>query len=168
MNTIILAAKTYAIKAHGLQTYDGYPYKKHLEDVSEVLTRFGYTEETPIGFLLQPASYLHDLLEDTSVTKEELVSLFGEKIADIVECVTDEPGDNRKDRKSKTYAKTAYNPNAIILKLADRIANVENSLPITKKRSLDMYKKEHHDFRQYLYYPGLSDRMWYHLDELLK
>ncbi len=168
MNSLTTIAKDYGIKAHGYQTYGGLPYKKHLEDVSAVLTRFGYTEDNPIGYLLQPASFLHDCLEDCGKTYEELVSIFGKQISDIVECVSDEEGDTRKERKSKTYTKTASNPNAIILKLADRIANVENSLSITKKKFLDMYKREHADFKQYLYYPGLSDRMWFHLDELLK
>lgn len=168
MNSLTTLARDYAFKAHQFKTYGGFPYSKHLEDVSQVLSRFGYTEDTPTGYLLQPCAFLHDVKEDLGKTTEELISLFGEKIAAIVECVSDEEGDNRKDRKSKTYSKTASNPNAIILKLADRIANVENSLSITKKRYFDMYKKEYHDFRQYLYYPGLSDRMWYHLDGLLK
>lgn len=168
MNSLTALARDYAIKAHGFQTYGGFPYIKHLEDVSQVLIRFGYTEDTPIGYLLQPASFLHDCLEDCGKTKEELVSLFGEKIANIVECVSDESGENRKERKAKTYAKTASNQNAVILKLADRIANVENSLSITKKKFFEMYKKEHPDFRQYLYSPGVSDRMWAHLDGLLK
>lgn len=170
MNTLTTIAKNYAFEAHKFKTYGGFPYSKHLEDVSQVLIRFGYTEDTPVGYLLQPASFLHDAKEDCGKSHEELTSLFGEVIATIVDCVSDveEPGDNRKSRKAKTYQKTASNPLAIILKLADRIANVENSLSITKKRYLEMYKEEHHDFRQYLYYPGLSDRMWYHLNELLK
>ena len=167
MNHLTALAKEFGIKTHGLQTYGGFPYSKHLNDVSDVLGRFGYTEDTPTGALLQPCSWLHDCKEDCGKTHEDLVSLFGEKIADIVECVTDEPGDNRKDRKLKTYPKTASNHLAIILKLADRIANVENSLSITKKKFLVMYKSEHTDFKQHLYTPGPAANMWKHLDSLL-
>lgn len=168
MNPLTALAKEFGIKTHGLQTYGGFPYSKHLNDVSEVLGRFGYTEDTPTGALLQPCSWLHDIKEDCGVTEETLTAMFGKEIADIVECVTDEPGENRKIRKASTYPKTASKPLAIILKLADRIANVENSLHVSKKSLLDMYKKEHPSFKQSLYTPHLAESMWHHLDELLK
>ena len=82
----------------------------------------------------------------------------------MVYCVTDEIGRNRKEKKAKTLPKTASNPDAIILKLADRIANIEHG------GKIDMYAKEYDEFKGALFLNTPSDGkiMWNHLDILLK
>ena len=73
-------------------------------------------------------------------------------------------GCNRKEKKEKTLPKTASNPSAIILKLGDRIANIEHV------GKIDMYAKEYTEFKGALYLNTPSDgiKMWEYLDKLLK
>ena len=60
--------------------------------------------------------------------------------------------------------KTASNPDAIILKLGDRIANIEHG------GKIDMYRDEYEEFHQFLFARTPEDGrdMWRHLEELLK
>jgi len=159
--------KSWASKAHGGQQYDNRPYSVHLEAVEKVVARFGHHFKGSDLILMRRCSWLHDVLEDTSVSFDQLRSVAGAVEASLVQLVTDEPGVNRKERKSKTYPKIRTSPLAIALKLADRIANVENARE-TKYSLINMYKKEHPDFRRELYQTGMFDDMWEHLDSLLK
>jgi (p)ppGpp synthase/HD superfamily hydrolase len=152
-------ARMVAVRAHSSQTYDEiFPYEKHLDDVVDVLKRFGYSGKYII------AGYLHDILEDTGLSFNDIKRLFNEEIAEMVYCVTDELGRNRKEKKSKTLPKTASNPDAIILKLADRIANIEHG------GKIDMYAKEYQEFKGVLFLntPDSAKKMWEHLEKLLQ
>jgi len=146
-----------AIRAHGNQAYDDiFPYEKHLEDVIAVLKRFGLDGKYIV------AGWLHDAIEDGALSYNKIKQHFGIEVAEIVYCVTDELGRNRDERKSKTLPKIASNPDAVIVKLADRIANLEHGGLST------MYKKEYKAFRDALF---TNDRvaapMWEHLDKLV-
>ena len=99
--TIVKEASYLAISAHGTQTYDGYPYYYHLEQVVDVLKEYGYTEDK---FII--AGYLHDAVEDTDVSYNDVKNKFGHEIAEMVYCVTDEMGRNRKEKKEKTLPKS--------------------------------------------------------------
>lgn len=151
-------ARMVSIQAHGNQTYDEiFPYKKHLDDVVDVLKRFGFTGKYIV------AGYLHDIIEDTALSYNKVKRVFGLEVAEMVYCVTDELGRNREEKKAKTLPKTASNPSAIILKLADRIANIEHG------GKIDMYKKEYAQFREALYdnTPEDAKPMWLTLERLL-
>jgi (p)ppGpp synthase/HD superfamily hydrolase len=52
-------------------------------------------------------AYLHDVVEDTDITVEQVDTKFGELVASCVAILSDEPGQDRKDRKAKTYQKIA-------------------------------------------------------------
>jgi (p)ppGpp synthase/HD superfamily hydrolase len=152
-------ARMVSIQAHGNQTYDSiYPYYKHLDDVVDILKRFGFSGK----FII--AGYLHDIIEDTSLSYKKVKKYFGLEIAEMVYCVTDELGRDRDEVHRKTLPKTASNPDAIILKLADRIANVEHG------GKIDMYAKEYDEFKGILYLNTPKDGlpMWDHLDKLFK
>ena len=151
-------AKLVAVKAHGNQTYgEFFPYEIHLDDVVAVLIRFGFSGKYII------AGYLHDAIEDTALSYNKIKNFHGYEVAEMVYCVTDEQGRNRSEKKLKTLPKTASNPDAIILKLADRIANIERG---GKK---DMYAMEYDEFQSYLrsVSPKSATDMWRHLDNLL-
>lgn len=155
----IREARLVAIKAHGTQDYDGiFPYEKHLEDVVEVLRRFGITQAKYIC-----AGWLHDSMEDGALSYRKIKRHFGLEVAEMVYCVTDELGRGRDEKKAKTLPKTGSNPDAIIIKLADRIANIEHG------GKVDMYAKEYEAFKSALYQPDrMAKPMWEHLEELLK
>ncbi len=142
------AAKEFAIAQHGTQKYGDRPYSYHLAQVSQVLAEFGYAGDEAI----MAAGWLHDVLEDTPTTYEILASEFGKETADIVFAVTSEPGENRADRFRKTALEIQSNKKALIVKLADRIANTEASLQSNPKL-YKMYLKEFPLFKQLLYNP---------------
>jgi (p)ppGpp synthase/HD superfamily hydrolase len=162
-------ARQLAIAAHGDQTYGDKPYEHHLQAVVDVLQRFGARLDQPATAPLLIAAWLHDSLEDTELTRGEVESEFGPEVAELVWRVTDEPGATRKERKPATYRKTRENESAIVLKLADRIANVEASVA-SGGRLLDLYQREHPEFKAALQPSStspLAEEMWNHLDQLL-
>lgn len=87
-------------------------------------------------------------MEDTTVSIEELEKRFGKKITEIVYSLTDGDGKNREERKDNMYNKLIHNQISIIVKLADRIANVEFCLIQNNKKLYDMYQKEQPKLQQ--------------------
>lgn len=149
-------ARKFAIEAHGDQKYGDKPYIHHLESVVAILEPHG--EEAKI------IGYLHDVVEDTKVTVEEIEKLFGRFVAQCVGILSDEPGKNRKERKTKTYEKmskvTGKETLALVVKAADRLANIEACIKDGNKSLLDMYKKEHKHFHDAIYLEGICDEIW--------
>lgn len=163
-------AKEIAVKFHGEQTYGDKPYEHHLQSVVNILHRFNFDPENSDDFPLFVSAWLHDSLEDTELEKSEIENEFGDEIADIVWRVTDEDGANRKERKAKTYLKLKDSEKAIILKLADRIANVESCLR-NNSNLLQMYQKEHPTFFEKLRPYSTSEKaneMWEYLNKILE
>jgi (p)ppGpp synthase/HD superfamily hydrolase len=149
-------AKMVAFLAHKGHTYDIFPYEKHLEDVVDIVKKFGYSGKYIVG------AYLHDTIEDANLSYNKIKKAFGLDVAEIVFAVTDELGRNRKEKKEKTYPKIKSNPDALVVKLADRIANVEHGIRKTK-----MYKEEFAEFRNELFVEGQCVKMWDYLEKLL-
>ena len=144
------------------QLYGPLPYTHHLQDVEKVLAEFGETRTE-----MRVASWGHDLIEDTDVKARDIEEAFGEEVARLVSAVTSEPGINRKTRNALTYPKIREaGPDAIRLKLADRIANVRFGLNTGK--GAKMYAKEHEDFRRALFVEHDGNAvMWDVLDGLI-
>ncbi len=155
------AAQAFAETAHEGQKYGEEPYTVHLKAVAMVLCRYGCTDEN-----LLSAAFLHDVVEDTPVTIDQVNLVFGRSVADLVYRVTNEPGANRMARHVATYPKIKESYDATMLKLADRIANVEASAKDPGK--MKMYKKEWSFFKESLYTPGVHEKMWNHLIKLLE
>lgn len=140
-------ARRYAELRHAGQTYaDEAPYSVHLEAVVGVLGRFGYFDNVIVC-----AAWLHDAIEDTGTSYNDVRDRFGEEVAELVYAVTSELGRNRKERNAKTYPKLiGAGQLALTLKLADRIANVEYGMANGGKN--DMYAKEFSGFEEALRY----------------
>jgi guanosine-3',5'-bis(diphosphate) 3'-pyrophosphohydrolase len=152
-------AKEFAISKHGDQKYGEHPYSYHLNYVVNILTEYGYVKDDAII----SAGWLHDTIEDTDTTYEMLVLEFGKEIADIVWAVSSEPGENRQAKFRNTAPKIISNKKALIVKLADRIANTEASLANNPKL-YQMYVKEFTLFHELLYQDNLP--MWNRLIKL--
>lgn len=156
-------ARFYATTKHATQSYSGLPYTHHLAAVEAVLRRFGRDDSDT----MLVAAWLHDTVEDCKDVKvKDIEEMFGADVAILVSAVTNEPGENRKIRGMLTYPKIRNaGRDAITLKLADRIANVEAG-----GKLVDMYRKEYEDFRRALHSDddGQNRLMWAHLDGLLK
>ncbi len=129
-------ATNFAKNVHKGQEYDGRPYMHHIKDVLLIALQYELNFEQII------ACILHDTLEDTFATYDAIELNFGENIADLVELVTDEPGKNRKERKEATYKKLRGNPDAIAVKLCDRIANLLYSINNLNMKLVSMYIDE--------------------------
>lgn len=156
----------FSNKAHFLKAYGNLPYQAHLFDVEYVILKFGYGEETIEGFENRIAARLHDITEDCGYNFNDIKKIFGENIAEMVYLCQDHKGRNRKERKSDAlYEEMKENPRAIVIKLADRIANVLYS--IESGEMIDTYKKEHTNFKEKLHIKGVADEMWKCLDILL-
>ena len=156
MKNLIGEANEMALKHHKGQMYnDEYSYVVHLWDVYKILKNHNVTDESILA-----AAWLHDIIEDTSVSYNDIKKQFGHEIAEIVYCVTDELGRNRNERHLKSWSKQQDSPKAIIVKQADRLANVQAF------DKIDMYKKEYPDFRAALKPFGGLPELWMKLDEI--
>lgn len=164
MTDPVARARAFAIAAHGEQRYGDQPYSVHLDAVAAILTPFG--EEA------QVVGYLHDVVEDTVVSPNQLRAEFGERVARLVSLVTDEPGVNRRERKARSDAKLAAvsgeDSLALVVKAADRLANLRASAVGGADSKLGMYRREHPDFRRAAYRPGLCDDLWREIDAIVE
>ncbi len=122
----LLRALSFAAEQHRDQRRKGAektPYINHPIAVAAVLAvEAGVSEER-----LLLAAILHDTVEDTPTTIEELGSLFGAEVASLVGELTDDkslPKQVRKDLQV-THARTA-SPGAKQVKLADKICNLRD------------------------------------------
>lgn len=156
-------ARSFAVAAHGEQMYGDRPYAYHLDAVAALLAPYG--EEA------QVVGYLHDVVEDTEATAAEVAARFGEHVAACVSLLTDEPGYNRKERKAKTYAKLAQVHGraelALVVKAADRLANVRACVADRKRNLWEVYRSEHAVFKNATYRAGLCDPLWSELEVML-
>lgn len=155
-------ARLYAVRAHGDQRYGDSPYVVHLDAVVSILLRFGHGDHETVA-----AGYLHDVLEDTSRERRDLVLEFGEVVASLVDACTDGRGASRRERKERPFRLIPRTPGSLLVKLADRIANVESAAR-GRPGLLAMYRKEHPEFEKRLRGPSVAEPMWDHLRSLLE
>ena len=101
------------------------PYINHPIALVDVLANEGNV--TDIDTLC--AAALHDTIEDTATTADELKSIFGEKITAIVLDLTDDKSLPKHVRKEKQIEHAPHcSPEAKVVKLADKICNLRNIL----------------------------------------
>jgi|TARA_B100001094_G_scaffold326752_1_gene383533 (p)ppGpp synthase/HD superfamily hydrolase len=116
----------FATMAHGDQKrkYTGEPYIVHPIAVSEIVKTVPHTDE------MIAAALLHDVVEDTPFTIDDINDRFGNKVAELVSWLTDvsRPEDgNRKTRKSLDREHIVEAPaEAQTIKLADLIHNTKS------------------------------------------
>ena len=165
-----LAARALVMKYLSYKTYDGQPYYSHNDALKTEAIKFGL--DPAQNAVLYVAIELHDLFEDTkAVTREELLAEvrshgISERAIALALAVTDPPGFNRRMKKALLYERLRKetDPQAIELKLLDRLANVRNG------KKLQMYKQEHAAFKARLKKDDASptvNAMWAELETLL-
>ncbi|WP_372741976.1 HD domain-containing protein [Neptunomonas sp.] len=155
-------ARDFAIRAHGDQMYGSLPYTAHLDAVAMIVKEYGEAAEV--------IAYLHDVVEDTDVGIDEIASEFGAFVSDCVAIVTDEPGKSRKERKIKTYRKMARVSGeeelALLVKAADRLANVRSCMAGGNARLMATYRSEFPVFKESAYREQLCDEIWSELHKI--
>ena len=122
----IRAAFELAVQAHdGQKRKDGSPYVTHTIASAEIVAEMGVDEDSIV------AALLHDTIEDTSVTHEDIVKQFGPSVADIVEGVTKLTRVNYTSREDEQMENTrkmllamSKDIRVILIKLADRLHNM--------------------------------------------
>jgi guanosine-3',5'-bis(diphosphate) 3'-pyrophosphohydrolase len=156
-------ARAFALRVHGQQKYGDKPYVFHLEQVVALLQNYGEDAQV-IG-------YLHDAVEDTAASLAEVRREFGALVADCVDLVSDMPGPDRKTRKAQTYARMAKvsGPSelALVVKAADRLANVRMCVRENNRDLLRVYQQEQPTFYRAAYRAGLCEEFWTELRQLL-
>ena len=136
---LIERAYEFAKNAHeGQFRYSGEPYFTHPCEVALILCDLGMDEQTI------SAALLHDVVEDTEVTTEDLVGIFGQQIADLVEGVTklgQIPYSSKEEQQAENLRKMIFamakDIRVIIIKLADRLHNMRTMkfFPENKRRT---------------------------------
>jgi (p)ppGpp synthase/HD superfamily hydrolase len=107
-----------------LRKYPGVevPYASHLAGVTVILARHGFAEE------VLAAAALHDAVEDTAATLEDLAALFGQRVATLVGHVTEHdkslPWEERKRQYLEHFVVKPWDAQAITL--ADKIDNLQS------------------------------------------
>jgi len=127
---LIAKARALAVRAHGeigqKRKYTGEPYIVH---PAAVALKVASVSDDPH---LIAAAWLHDTVEDTPVTLEDIRREFGERVCDLVENLTDvstSKDGNRRVRKELDRRHTATgSPGAKTVKLADLIHNAKSIL----------------------------------------
>lgn len=157
----INAAREFAVRAHAGHLYGLEPYVVHLDAVASILAGFG-RDAVIIG-------YLHDVIEDAGVKKEEICAAFGEFVSECVLILSDEKG-SRKERKERANKKLSMVGEeyhlALIVKAADRLANVSACVNGRDTKKLSMYAREQTEFKRAVFRAGLCDEIWSRLDDL--
>ncbi|MGF1682512.1 HD domain-containing protein [Photobacterium minamisatsumaniensis] len=166
MNNRYLKACTLARTKHEGQMYGDVPYFIHLEAVAHLASPFG----TDAKIVAQ----LHDVVEDTSTSIEELFVDFGFIVADAVKYISDSKIESRVLRKQEINQRLSNLETseeaariALIIKACDRLANVRASLKSTENYFVT-YQQEHDAFRKAVYRKGLCEAIWWELDNLLR
>lgn len=162
--TIIGKARDFALFYHGEQAHGSLTIKEHLTDVAfhaslhyDPAVNHCFPEE------VIAAAWLHDVVEDTNVSDEDVHERFGDRIGSIVSLLTDKRGKNRMERHLRTYHAIRQDNDAVLIKLCDRRHNHERSLK-HGEHWMAMYEREYLYFKFALWTPHKFVKLWDELD----
>lgn len=123
---LVIAAAAFAAERHRHQRRkdaEASPYINHPLTLAAILVGEGRVADAEVI----AAALLHDTVEDTETTLEELTVRFGPRVAGIVAEVTDDKDLPKAERKALQVSRAAHkSPGAKLVKLADKIANLRD------------------------------------------
>lgn len=129
----IISAINFAAQKHKVQRRKGggrVPFVNHPIEITNLLAQ----TVKPLNINLLVAAVLHDTIEDTDTTAEELEAMFGKEVSGIVCEVTDDMNLSKPERKDQQLVKASgLSDNARLIKIADKRCNI-----------LDMIKSQGH------------------------
>lgn len=119
-------AYVFTMKKHGAQLREsGDPYYSHPVEVAGILTKFKLDSASIV------AGLLHDTVEDTDTTIEEIRSLFGDQVAQLVDGLTKlamielkSKSDKQAENFRKLLLAMSEDIRVLLIKLADRLHNM--------------------------------------------
>ena len=123
---LINRAVNYAAEKHSKQKRkDGSPYIIHPLAVAEIVTEMGLDQDAIV------AALLHDCIEDTDASHEEIAKLFGHTVAELVEGVTKLTRANfssseqaQMENLRKMFMAMSKDIRVVLIKIADRLHNM--------------------------------------------
>ena len=135
----VRAAYAFAREAHGDQLRkDGSPYITHPLAAAVIVAEMGLDEESVI------AALLHDVIEDTPATHEDVARRFGESVADIVEGVTKltkmrytSKEEEQMENLRKMLLAMARDIRVVLIKMADRLHNMRTMEYQSREKQLE-------------------------------
>lgn len=140
----LLSCYEFARQAHqGQVRDDGTPYEHHLARTALLaIEELGLRD---LGAL--QAALLHDVVEDTSVTAEQIAARFGSATAERVQRLSKperQPGESYDQRTTRYLAQLESSPlgDLVALKLADRMDNLEDTHLMPDRAKVDRYLRE--------------------------
>ena len=121
---LVSSAAEFAARRHNGMARKGRgnePYVNHLAEVASMLAEVTDGADAE----LVAAGWLHDTVEDTGTTREELTQKFGARVAALVVEVTDDMSLSKPERRQKQIADAPHkSPGAKLIKIADKISNI--------------------------------------------
>ena len=141
---LVLKAYNFANNMHdGQLRKSGEPYIIHPLQVAYILSTIGMDESTIC------AALLHDVVEDTPVTNEDVVSEFGQEIADMVSGVTKlsklpeytTMQEEQVENYRKMFLAMGKDIRVILIKLADRLHNMRTLKFLSRDRQIAIAKE---------------------------
>ena len=134
----IMKAYNYAVEMHGDQKRNsGEPYIVHPLQVAYTLAEMGLDEQTIA------AALLHDVVEDTDATNEDIVREFGKEVSEMVAGVTKLSNiqfatveENQVENYRKMFLAMGKDIRVILIKLADRLHNMRTLKYLKRDRQI--------------------------------
>jgi (p)ppGpp synthase/HD superfamily hydrolase len=134
---LIKRARELAFSYHKNQRYGKHSYTHHLEAVVKVAYFFSYMIPEDAKEDVICAAYLHDILEDTLCTQDEILRALNPRILLLVKLLTKNGSD-----PEKYFNQVALDDLAIFVKLCDRYSNVLACVQDINLEKLAKYKKQ--------------------------
>lgn len=158
------AAGAYALERHGEQDHGCLKIGDHLADVVDNVRK----HYDPHINICDPeeviaAAWLHDCVEDTGTSPEDIHHRFGSNVGTLVDLLTDKEGKNRMERHLRTYHMIRQDPDATLIKLCDRRHNQARSIKHGEHYAA-MYEREYIYFKFALWTPHRFEKLWEELD----
>ncbi|MDD4004350.1 MAG: HD domain-containing protein [Elusimicrobiaceae bacterium] len=151
---VLASAFYYAVKAHEYQVRKGtgLPYIEHPVRVAALLMEMRASSD------MVAAGFLHDVVEDTDRTAEELARMFGPAVAKLVTAVSENKGDTWDSRKQKTLrALRTADYTVVRLVLADKLDNIRSIADDFGRNGENVWLRFSRPFeKQRWYYKGLA------------
>ncbi len=166
----LLAAAHYAARQHKDQIRKGAnsePYIVHPLEVAKLLADIGGVTDHEVLM----AAILHDTIEDTDSTNEEIKSLFGERVCSIVLEVTDDKSLPKERRKELQVEHAPHlTPEAKQLKMCDKISNISDIVNNPPKEWPLERKLEYVEWGERVFagLRGVNERLEEHFDALVE
>lgn len=133
-DTLSAKAEFYARNCHRSTNhqYDEHPYEFHLQMVVDNVRKWSHLLPTEDRDLAEAGAWVHDVIEDTRQTFNDVKSAVHPAVAELAYALTQEKGRNRAERESERYFAgiREAGPVAVFVKLCDRMANVQHAVSI--------------------------------------